>query len=73
MGRLREASRLGENCEAGRIYSNEKAERSKQVGGDVLKTGRLLQVEKRKASGLEQKCAKPEDCSKRKKEKEKHG
>lgn len=49
MGRLREASRLGENCEAGRIYSNEKAERSKQVGGDVLKTGRLLQVEKKES------------------------
>ena len=44
-GRKREASRFGGNCEAGRIYSNEKAERSKQVGVEVLKTGRLLQVE----------------------------
>ena len=49
--------------------------RGKQTGRSKSRLNRKITPigRKRKASGLEQKCAKPEDCSKGKKEKEKHG
>ncbi len=47
-GRNRKASGLGQKCAKPEDYSKRKKEESKRVGAKERKTGRLLQVEKRR-------------------------